>query len=57
MRHTFLYFSTKNPVFISGIILVFNMLQNKRAGLLMDQNEDLVQLATAMEILKFSESR
>ncbi|KAJ7364458.1 fungal-specific transcription factor domain-containing protein [Mycena albidolilacea] len=46
-----------NPVFTSGIILVFNMLQNKRAGLLMGQNEDLVQLATAMEILKFSESR
>jgi hypothetical protein len=44
-------------VFISGIITVFNMLQNKRAGLPMDQNADLLQLATAMEILKFAESR
>ncbi|KAJ7865649.1 fungal-specific transcription factor domain-containing protein [Mycena olivaceomarginata] len=46
-----------NPVFISGIITVFNMLQNKRAGLPVDQNADLLQLATAMEILKFAESR
>jgi hypothetical protein len=53
--HPFLF--KQNPVFISGIITVFNMLQNKRAGLPMDQNADLLQLATAMEILKFAESR
>ncbi|KAF7336893.1 Zn(2)-C6 fungal-type domain-containing protein [Mycena venus] len=44
-----------NPVFISGIILVLNMLKTKRAGL--PNNKDLALLATAMEILKFAESR
>ncbi|KAJ7855898.1 fungal-specific transcription factor domain-containing protein [Mycena olivaceomarginata] len=44
-----------NPVFISGIILVLNMIATKRAGLSID--EDLVLVETAMEILKFTEYR
>ncbi|KAJ7855873.1 fungal-specific transcription factor domain-containing protein [Mycena olivaceomarginata] len=46
-----------NPVFVSGIILVLNLLATKRAGLPLGKNEDLRLVATAMEILKFSESR
>ncbi|KAK7048220.1 fungal-trans domain-containing protein [Favolaschia claudopus] len=46
-----------NPVFVSGIILVLNMLATKRAGLPVDKKKDLPLVATAMEILKFSESR
>jgi hypothetical protein len=42
-------------VFISGIILVLNMIATKRAGLSID--EDLVLVETAMEILKFTEYR
>ncbi|KAK7048214.1 Zn(2)-C6 fungal-type domain-containing protein [Favolaschia claudopus] len=46
-----------NPVFISGIILVLNMIATKRAGLSMDHNEDPILVDTAMEILKFAEYR
>ncbi|KAJ7857657.1 hypothetical protein B0H14DRAFT_2578241 [Mycena olivaceomarginata] len=46
-----------NPVFVSGIILVLNLLATKRAGLPLGKNEDLRLVATAMEILKFSEAR
>ncbi|KAF7365374.1 Fungal-trans domain-containing protein [Mycena venus] len=47
-----------NPVFVSGIILVLNMLATKRAGLALDKkNKDFDLVATAMEILKFSETR
>jgi hypothetical protein len=44
-------------VFVSGIILVLNLLATKRAGLLLGKNEDLRLVATAMEMLKFTESR
>ncbi|KAJ7801300.1 fungal-specific transcription factor domain-containing protein [Mycena olivaceomarginata] len=43
-----------NPVFVSGIILVLNLLATKRAGLPLGKNEDLRLVATAMEILKFN---
>ncbi|KAF8176576.1 fungal-specific transcription factor domain-containing protein [Mycena galopus ATCC 62051] len=46
-----------NPVFVSGVILVLYMLGTKRAGLPMHKNKDLVRVATALEILKFAESR
>ncbi|KAF8145425.1 fungal-specific transcription factor domain-containing protein [Mycena galopus ATCC 62051] len=46
-----------NPVFVSGVILVLYMLGTKRAGLPMDKNKDLVRIATALEIIKFAESR
>ncbi|KAF7369298.1 Zn(2)-C6 fungal-type domain-containing protein [Mycena venus] len=41
-------------VFVSGVILALYALGTKQAGL---PNKDLVQVATAMEILKFAESR
>ncbi|KAJ7238584.1 fungal-specific transcription factor domain-containing protein [Mycena haematopus] len=47
----------QNPVFVSGVILVLYMLGTKRAGLPMDKNKDLVRVATALEILKFAETR
>ncbi|KAJ7849357.1 hypothetical protein B0H14DRAFT_2765458 [Mycena olivaceomarginata] len=46
-----------NAVFVSGLILVLYTLKTKRAGLSHDKNKDLVQVATAMEFLKFGESR
>ncbi|KAF8176418.1 fungal-specific transcription factor domain-containing protein [Mycena galopus ATCC 62051] len=49
--------SVLTPVFVSGVILVLYTLGTKRAGLPIDKNKDLVQVATAMDILKFSESR
>ncbi|KAJ7801297.1 fungal-specific transcription factor domain-containing protein [Mycena olivaceomarginata] len=45
-----------NPVFVSGIILVLNLLATKRAGLPLGKNEDLRLVATAMEILKFKDA-
>ncbi|KAF7336886.1 Fungal-trans domain-containing protein [Mycena venus] len=44
-----------SPVFMSGVVLVLYMLGAKRAGHPMDK--DRVRVATALEILKFSESR
>ncbi|KAK7033444.1 fungal-trans domain-containing protein [Favolaschia claudopus] len=46
-----------NPVFVSGIVLVLYTLATRRAGLLVDKNKDLVRVGTALEILKFAESR
>ncbi|KAF8208778.1 fungal-specific transcription factor domain-containing protein [Mycena galopus ATCC 62051] len=47
-----------NPVFVSGIVLVLNILATKRAGIPLDKkNKDLLLVATAMEILKFAEAR
>ncbi|KAJ6561977.1 fungal-specific transcription factor domain-containing protein [Mycena capillaripes] len=46
-----------NPVFVAGIILVLYIMQTARVGLPLDKNKDLIQVAKAMEILKFSESR
>ncbi|KAJ6451945.1 fungal-specific transcription factor domain-containing protein [Mycena sanguinolenta] len=47
-----------NPVFVSGIVLVLNMLATKRAGIPLDpKSKDLLLVATAMEILKFAEVR
>ncbi|KAJ7303788.1 hypothetical protein DFH08DRAFT_903519 [Mycena albidolilacea] len=46
-----------NAVFVSGLILVLYTLKTKRAGLSHDKNKDLVQVATAMDFLKFGESR
>ncbi|KAJ7206238.1 fungal-specific transcription factor domain-containing protein [Mycena haematopus] len=47
-----------NPVFVSGIILVLNMLATKRAGIPLDpKSKDLPLVTTAMEILKFAEAR
>ncbi|KAJ6459039.1 fungal-specific transcription factor domain-containing protein [Mycena sanguinolenta] len=45
-----------NPVFVSGVILVLHTLGAKRADL-PDKNRDLLRVSTALEILKFAESR
>jgi hypothetical protein len=50
-------FPKQNAVFVSGLILVLYTLKTKRAGLSHDKNKDLVQVATAMDFLKFGESR
>ncbi|KAJ7134481.1 fungal-specific transcription factor domain-containing protein [Mycena epipterygia] len=47
----------QNPVFVSGVILLMNIFANKRAGLSIDKNKDLVQTGTAVEILGSAESR
>jgi hypothetical protein len=47
----------QNSVFVSGVILVLYAMTTKRNGLPMEKNKDLVQVATALEILKFTESR
>ncbi|KAF8208774.1 fungal-specific transcription factor domain-containing protein [Mycena galopus ATCC 62051] len=47
-----------NPVFVSGLVLLLNMLATKRAGIPPDKkSKDLVLVTTAMEILKFAEVR
>ncbi|KAJ7814434.1 fungal-specific transcription factor domain-containing protein [Mycena olivaceomarginata] len=46
-----------DAVFSSGIILVLNVLQTKRAGISMGKNKDLLLVARAMDIFKFAESR
>ncbi|KAJ6512079.1 hypothetical protein C8R47DRAFT_1093427, partial [Mycena vitilis] len=46
-----------NPVFVSGVILVLNMLGMKRSGVARDQSKDLVLVEKAMYILKSAESR
>ncbi|KAJ7645516.1 fungal-specific transcription factor domain-containing protein [Mycena polygramma] len=46
-----------NPVFLSGIILVINVLGARRAGVSGDQSKDLALVEKAMDILKFAESR
>ncbi|KAJ6512850.1 fungal-specific transcription factor domain-containing protein [Mycena sanguinolenta] len=46
-----------NPVFVSGVILVLHILGAKRAGLPVDMNKDSLHVTTALEILKFAESR
>ncbi|KAJ7804956.1 fungal-specific transcription factor domain-containing protein [Mycena olivaceomarginata] len=47
-----------NPVFISGVILVLYMMGTKRAlGVPIEKNKDAIQIATALDILKFAESR
>ncbi|KAF7346154.1 Zn(2)-C6 fungal-type domain-containing protein [Mycena sanguinolenta] len=47
-----------NPIFVSGVVLVLNMLATKRAGIPLDpKSKDLLLVATAMEILKFAEGR
>jgi hypothetical protein len=48
----------QNPVFISGVILVLYMMGTKRAlGVPIEKNKDAIQIATALDILKFAESR
>ncbi|KAF8181238.1 fungal-specific transcription factor domain-containing protein, partial [Mycena galopus ATCC 62051] len=49
--------SLVNAVFISGVVLILYMLGTTRASLPMDKNKNLIQIATAMDILKFAESR
>ncbi|KAJ6512101.1 fungal-specific transcription factor domain-containing protein, partial [Mycena vitilis] len=46
-----------NPLFVSGVILVLNMLGMKRSGVARDQRKDLVLVEKAMYILKSAESR
>ncbi|KAJ6557322.1 fungal-specific transcription factor domain-containing protein [Mycena vulgaris] len=46
-----------NSVFVSGLILLLNIFGIERAGLAIEKNKDLLQVGTAMEFLKFSESR
>ncbi|KAJ7364426.1 fungal-specific transcription factor domain-containing protein [Mycena albidolilacea] len=46
-----------NAVFLAGVTLVLCILGTKRAGLLIDRNNDLDRVETAMEILKFAGSR
>jgi hypothetical protein len=56
--HTYIVpYRTQDAVFSSGIILVLNVLQTKRAGISMGKNKDLLLVARAMEIFKFGESR
>jgi hypothetical protein len=56
--HTYLVpYRTQDAVFSSGIILVLNVLQTKRAGISMGKNKDLLLVARAMDIFKFGESR
>ncbi|KAJ6476873.1 fungal-specific transcription factor domain-containing protein [Mycena sanguinolenta] len=45
------------PVFVSGVILVLHILGTKRAGLPADRNKDLLHVSTALQILKFTETR
>jgi hypothetical protein len=52
-----LHLFKQNPVFIAGIILILNMLGTKPIGLSLDKNKDMAQVVTAMDILKFAESR
>ncbi|KAJ7134514.1 fungal-specific transcription factor domain-containing protein [Mycena epipterygia] len=47
----------QHPVFLSGIILHMNIFGSKRAGLSIDKNKDLAQIAIAVEILGSAESR
>ncbi|KAJ7819914.1 fungal-specific transcription factor domain-containing protein [Mycena olivaceomarginata] len=46
-----------NPVFVSGLILLLNMLAAKRVGISIDKNKDSVLVAMAMEFLKVAETR
>ncbi|KAJ7043941.1 fungal-specific transcription factor domain-containing protein [Mycena alexandri] len=48
-----------NPVFLAGVLLVLIVFGTKRAGLSesIDTGKDLVQVETAMEILKSAQSR
>ncbi|KAJ7819920.1 hypothetical protein B0H14DRAFT_1349805 [Mycena olivaceomarginata] len=48
--------SLLNPVFVSGLILLLNMLAAKRAGLSIDPNKDSTLVARAMDFLKVAES-
>ncbi|KAJ7505469.1 hypothetical protein B0H11DRAFT_1978892 [Mycena galericulata] len=47
----------QNPTFVSAVILLLNIFENKRAGLSMDISKDLSQVQTALTILKFTEPR
>ncbi|KAJ7268163.1 fungal-specific transcription factor domain-containing protein [Mycena haematopus] len=49
--------SVISPVFISGVVLILYLLGTTRAGLPIDKNKNLTQITTAMDILKFAESR
>ncbi|KAF8176117.1 fungal-specific transcription factor domain-containing protein [Mycena galopus ATCC 62051] len=51
--------SLLDAVFASGIILILNMLRARRAGRSMGQikDKDLVQVAKALDVMKFAESR
>ncbi|KAJ7903353.1 fungal-specific transcription factor domain-containing protein [Mycena olivaceomarginata] len=46
-----------HPVFVSGLILILNMLAVKRAGLSIDNSKDLGLVTIAMEFLEVAESR
>ncbi|KAJ7175407.1 fungal-specific transcription factor domain-containing protein [Mycena filopes] len=46
-----------NPVFVSGIILILNLFGTQRAGASEEVTKDLAHLETAMEVMKFLESR
>ncbi|KAJ6557317.1 fungal-specific transcription factor domain-containing protein [Mycena vulgaris] len=46
-----------NSVFFSGVILLLNIFGNKRSGLLIDKNKDLVHVETAIMLHQFAESR
>ncbi|KAF7330158.1 Fungal-trans domain-containing protein [Mycena sanguinolenta] len=46
-----------NCVFVSGLILAFNLLATKRSCLSISGTKDIVLVATAVEILKVAESR
>jgi hypothetical protein len=52
-----MFYLKQNPVFVSGLILILYTMGTKRAGLSMEKNKDLVHVMTALEILKFAESR
>ncbi|KAK7063676.1 fungal-trans domain-containing protein [Favolaschia claudopus] len=46
-----------NPVNVAGLILAFNILAAKRAGLVVDRWRDSALIATALEVLKSGETR
>ncbi|KAJ7164611.1 fungal-specific transcription factor domain-containing protein [Mycena crocata] len=46
-----------NPVFVAGVILTLSVFGTKHTGLALEKNKDLAHVRTAMEIVKFAESR
>ncbi|KAK7033448.1 fungal-trans domain-containing protein, partial [Favolaschia claudopus] len=45
------------PVFVSGVVLVLYALATRRTGIRPERNQDLARVATALKMLKFTESR
>ncbi|KAK6984232.1 fungal-trans domain-containing protein [Favolaschia claudopus] len=45
------------PVFVSGVVLVLYALATRRTGIRLERNQDLARVATALKMLKFTESR